>query len=181
MLQAIAHAPIDRRYRAGEIIFLEGDPCAGLYVVQEGWLKAVKMLPAGRKQVVRFIRPDENLSEVSVLADAPNQVTAIALEPATVWLIRREALIRLLERNLRLSHPVTQNLACRVLRLVALVEDLSLRTVESRLARLLLEQSDKAALHRRQWATQAEMAVRLGTVRDVPNRALRKLAEEAVI
>jgi CRP-like cAMP-binding protein len=160
---------------------LEGDPCAGLYVVQEGWLKSVKVSPAGREQVVRFIGPGETFNEVGLLADTPNQVTVIALEAATVWLIRRDALVRLLEADRRLARAITQNLANRVLHLMSLIEDLSLRTVESRLARLLLEEAIKATLHRRQWATQAEMAARLGTVPDVLNRALRKLADEGLI
>jgi CRP/FNR family transcriptional regulator len=68
-----------------------------------------------------------------------------------------------------------------VLNLLALVEDLSLRTVEERLVRMLLEQADEGILHRRRWATQTEMAARLGTVPDVLNRALRSLAEEGLI
>jgi CRP-like cAMP-binding protein len=180
-LQAIAQSAIDRRYEAGAPVFIEGEPCAGLYVVQAGWLKSVKMSPAGREQVMRFLGPGETFNEVSVLAGAPNQATVIALEPATVWLIRREALVRLLESDQRLSRAVTQHLAGRVLHLLSLVEDLSLRTVESRLARLLLEHAGQGVVQRRRWATQAEMAARLGTVPDVLNRALRKLADEGLI
>ncbi|MGD2206556.1 MAG: Crp/Fnr family transcriptional regulator [Anaerolineae bacterium] len=180
-LQAIARSAIGRNYQADQVVFLEGEPCAGLYVVQEGWLKSVKMSPAGREQVVRFVGPGETFNEVGVLADAPNQVTVIALEPSTVWLIRRDALVRLLEADRRLARAVTQNLAHRVLHLMSLIEDLSLRTVESRLARLLLEQAGEGVARRHRWATQAEMAARVGTVPDVLNRALRKLADEGLI
>lgn len=180
-LAAIARAAIARSYEAGGTVFLEGEACAGLYVVQEGWLKSVRMSPAGREQVVRFVGPGESFNEVSVLAGAPNQATVIALEPATVWLIRREALVHLLDGDPRLARAVTQHLAGRVLYLLTLVEDLSLRSVESRLARLLLEQAGEGTVRRRRWATQAEMAARLGTVPDVLNRALRKLSDEGLI
>ena len=180
-LEAIARASVRRAYQVDQVIFLEGAPCAGLYVVQEGWLKSVKVSPAGREQVVRFVGPGETFNEVGVLVDAPNQVTVIALEPSTVWLIRRDALVHLLEADRRLARAVTQNLARRVLHLMSLVEDLSLRTVESRLARFLLEQAGKGAIQRHRWATQAEMAARVGTVPDVLNRALRKLADEGLI
>ena len=56
-----------------------------------------------------------------------------------------------------------------------------LRSVEARLARLLLEQAEGESVQRRRWATQSEMASRLGTVPDVVNRALRKLAEQGLI
>lgn len=180
-LAAVARAAVCHTYQAGEVVFLEGEPCSGLYVVQAGWLKASKISPAGREQVVRVVGPGEAFNEVGVLADTPNQATVMALEPSAVWLIRREALVALLETDRRLARIVTQNLARRVLYLMSLVEDLSLRTVEARLARLLLAEAQEATLHRRSWATQAEIAARLGTVPDVLNRALRKLADEGLI
>jgi CRP/FNR family transcriptional regulator len=180
-LEAVARAAIRREYESGQVVFLEGEPCAGLYVVQAGWLKSVKISPAGREQVVRFVGPGETFNEVGILASSLNLVTVIALEPATVWVVEREALLQLLEQDPHLARIITQNLARRVLYLVSLVEDLSLRTVEARLARLLLEQATDKVLHRRRWATQTEMAARLGTVPDVLNRALRKLADEGLI
>ena len=53
--------------------------------------------------------------------------------------------------------------------------------METRLARLLLEEATGATIVRRRWDTQAEMAARLGTVLDVLNRALRRLAADGVI
>jgi CRP/FNR family transcriptional regulator len=68
-----------------------------------------------------------------------------------------------------------------VLYLVSLIEDLSLRTVEARLARHLLERASAGKLRRHRWATQAEMAARLGTVLEVLNRALQGLVAEGLI
>jgi CRP/FNR family transcriptional regulator len=61
------------------------------------------------------------------------------------------------------------------------VEDLSLRSVEARLARLLIQEATDGTLQRRRWDTQAAMAARLGTVNDVLNRALRRLAADGLI
>jgi len=179
-LESISRAAIRRKYAAGQVVFLEGEPCTGLYVVQDGWLKSVKTSPAGREQVMRFVGPGEVFNELGVLVGENNLVTVIALEPTTVWIIQRDTL-QLMEEHPQLSRVITQNLARRVQHLIGLVEDLSLRTVESRLARLLLEQSSTDVLVRRRWATQAEMAARLGTVPDVLNRALRNLAEEGLV
>ncbi len=65
--------------------------------------------------------------------------------------------------------------------LVDLVEDLSLRTVEMRLAHQLLANARGNIVQREAWATQAEMSARLGTVTYVLNRALRSLEEEGSI
>ena len=66
-----------------------------------------------------------------------------------------------------------------------MVEDLSLRSVKARLARLLLQEAERGTragtLERSQMVTQAEMAARLGTVREMIGRALRELADDGVI
>jgi CRP/FNR family transcriptional regulator len=131
--------------------------------------------------VIRFVGPGEAFNEVGVLAGSPNQVSVTVLEAATVWIVQRGILLSLMDRHPPLSRAIAQNLARRVLHLLTLVEDLSLRTVEARLARLLLEQADEGVLQRQRWTTQSQMAARLGTVLDVVNRALHKLADEGLI
>ena len=73
------------------------------------------------------------------------------------------------------------NMADRIAYLADMVADLSLRTVEVRLARLLIDEASAGSLVRRSWLTQAELAARLGTVPEVLNRALRVLADAGII
>jgi CRP/FNR family transcriptional regulator len=176
-LAAVARAAIRQTYAANQVVFLEREPAAGLYVVQEGWLKAIKSSPTGREQILRVVGPGETFNEISVLAGSANLATVVALEPAALWVIPTADMLRLLEEHPHLARVVIQHLAARVQHLIALVEDLSLRTVEARLARLLLEQAADGVIARRRWSTQAELAARLGTVPDVLNRALRSLIE----
>jgi CRP/FNR family transcriptional regulator len=180
-LQRVAQSAVRRAYDAGQVILIEGEPCTGLYVVESGWLKVVKIGLDGREQVLQTLRAGEVFNAISVFTDAPNQASVSALEPSVVWIIQREALMKLMDEHPALAQHVIKDLAGRVMHLVRLVEDLSLRSVEARLARLLLEQAEGASVKRRRWATQAEMASRLGTVPDVVNRALRKLSEQGLI
>jgi CRP/FNR family transcriptional regulator len=181
VLGALARAAVRHDYAAGQIVFLEGAPCVGLYVVEDGWLKSYKISLEGREQVIRFVGPSEAFNEVGVLAGVPNQVSVAALQPSIVWIVQREMLLRQVDAHPQLARAITQNLASRVLHLLNIVEDLSLRTVEARLARLLCEHAEDQVLQRRRWTTQAQMAARLGTVLDVVNRALVKLADEGLI
>jgi CRP/FNR family transcriptional regulator len=61
--------------------------------------------------------------------------------------------------------------------LVGLVEDLSLRQVSSRLAKLLIE----TASGQQEPLTQQEMAARLGTVREIIGRSLKQLEARGLI
>jgi CRP-like cAMP-binding protein len=180
-LDALARITTIQSYEAGEVIFLEREPCRGLYIVEEGWLKAVKTSLSGREQVIRFLGPGEECNEVGVFTDGVNQATLIALEPVQIRIVQREALINLLNEHPALAKVIIQNMAGRIMHLMDLIEDLSLRTVVARLARMFLDHSDGEILSRRRWSTQTEMAARLGTVPDVLNRALRSLADESLI
>jgi CRP-like cAMP-binding protein len=180
-LKQVAQSAIRRAYDAGQVILLEGEPCSGLYIVEHGWLKAVKIGVDGREQVLQTLGPGEVFNAISVFTDAPNQATVTALETSQVWIVQRDILLSMIDKYPALARQVVKDLAGRVMYLVRMVEDLSLRPVEARLARLLLEQMEGDTVPRQRWATQAEMASRLGTVPDVFNRALRKLAEAGMI
>ena len=181
ILQELSHGARWYEYDPGEVVVLEGDAGPGLYLLQTGWLKVVKMSPAGREQILRFLEPGDTFNEVGVFTNQPNPATAIALEPTGIWLIRRDIIMRLLQERPYFAQHVIAKMAERLLYLVGLVTDLSLRSVTGRLARLLLEDASDEVLHRPRWYTQAELAARLGTVPDVIQRALRSLESDGFI
>ncbi len=180
-LNLVSQETIRRVYEPEQVVLIEGEPCVGLHIIESGWVKAIKIGYDGREQVLQTLGPGETFNALSVFTGAPNQATVTALEKSTLWLVTRAAMLRLLDENPHIARLLVQDLAEKIQYLVRLVEDLSLRSVEARLARLLLEQAKGEALKRHRWATQAEMAARLGTVPDVLNRALRKLVEDGLI
>ncbi len=180
-LTAIGEAAVLRHYAAGQTIFVEGEASAGLFIVQDGYLKSVKVSMSGREQVVRVVGPGDVFNAIGVLASETNPGTVIALEDSTVWTIERKALLRLLNEHPALGGMIISSLAMRIQQLMQQVEDLSLRSVEERLARLLIEEAVDGIVMRRKWDTQAAMAARLGTVTDVLNRSLRRLADDGIV
>lgn len=68
-LQALARAARRLDFGRDGTVFVEGEPCTGLYLIDDGWLKAVKMSIQGREQVLRFVGPGEVVNEVGVFAD----------------------------------------------------------------------------------------------------------------
>lgn len=180
-LENLVQEAIWKEYDAGEIIFLEGERTTGLYYLHSGWVKVVKSNPSGREQVLRFMEPGETFNEIIVFANLPNPATAIALETAGIWLLPRQTLTRVLRENPDFAQLAIANMAERVLHLITLVADLSLRPVTGRLARLLLKDAVDGVLIRPRWYTQTELAARLGTVPDVVQRALRQLENDGLI
>lgn len=170
-----------RAYSAGEIIMLEGDSQPGLYYLQHGWVKITRLSPGGREQILSFIEAGDTFNEIGAFAVAPNPASAIALEPAAVWFIRQAAVQSLLRQYPDVAEHIIARLAARLLYLVGLVADLSLRPVASRLASLLLAEAPDNLLHRPRWYTQAELAARLGTTTDVVQRTLRQMESNGQI
>ena len=180
-LQTLAERATWREYEAGEMVFLEGEASIGLSVLHSGWLKIVKIAPDGREQILRFLEPGEAFNALALLSDRPNTATAIALEPAGVWHLRRKSVLGQLRQQPDFAERLLTAMADHMVSLVKLVEDLSLRPVTGRLARLILSQAEGDVLHRPRWYTQAELAAQLGTVTDVVQRALSSLAVDGLI
>jgi CRP-like cAMP-binding protein len=181
VLATMVSTAVWREYGAGTIVFLEGDIAHGFYYLHTGWLKEVKISPEGREQILQYLGPGEIFNYMGIFVDRPNPATVIALEAAGVWLLQRDSFHKALLTNPNLGLRVAEALADYAAHLVQLVSDLSLRTIEARLAQRLLEQAEDGVVYRQRWATQAEMAARLGTVPDVIGRALQKLVEEQLI
>jgi CRP/FNR family cyclic AMP-dependent transcriptional regulator len=179
-LDEIAEGAVRRHYAKGETVFLEGDPCAGLCVVEKGRIRLLRLSLEGREQVVKLLRPGEFFNEVAVLDGGPNPVSAIAAMESMLWVIDRDTMLQLLERYPALAAAVIENLASRARHLLSLVEDLSLRTVSARLAKLLLAQAGGGGEAPRRM-TQQEMAAQVGTVREMVSRVLRRFEEEGLI
>lgn len=180
-LQKLADLATWHEYAPGAIVFLEGDVNTGLYGVFTGWVKVVKFSSDGREQVLRYFGRDEVFNELGIFLSRPNPATAIALEQTVLWQLHRSVLQPLLVAQPDLLLQVMANMADRIVYLAEMVADLSLHTVEVRLARLLLDAAIDDALDRQPWLTQAELAARLGTVPDVLSRVLRSLADAGLI
>jgi CRP-like cAMP-binding protein len=182
---AVAEAARPRHYGAGQVIYLEGEPAEAVYILEKGWVKATRMSSDGREQAMLFLRPVEIFGDVAVFTGVPYPGTVTTLEEVDVWVIPAQTLLHLVQRYPELAMAVIQRLGERVLHYIRLVEDLSLRSVEARLANTLLQNAElhegQLIVPRRVWTTYDEMAIRLGTVRDVLSRALKTLEAEGLL
>ena len=180
-LTTLAKSAVWKVFAPDTVVFWEGDTETNLYYLQYGSLKILKTSPEGREQVLRFLDAGEIFNEVGVFAKRANPATAIALEESGIWLLPRQALEDVLLAHPRTALQIMESMADRFINLIALTADLSLRTVEARLAKLLLEQAEGDVIERRRWTAQTEMAAHLGTVPDVLSRVIRELTKSGLI
>jgi CRP/FNR family transcriptional regulator len=143
------------------------------------------MTSEGREQAMAFMKPGNIFGDIAVFTGENYPASVTALESVDVWVIPAQIFLDLLKRHPELAMTVIRRLGKRVMYFIGLVEDLSLRSVEARLAHTLLRHAEardgQLIVPRRPWTTFDEMAVRLGTVRDVLSRALKTLEGEGLL
>lgn len=181
-LAQVASMSIERHYERGDLILLEGNQGGALHYVRSGLVKIFKTSPGGKEQVLRLIAGGHTFNDVPALDGGPNPASAAALEPSVVYVIRRADLHALIVANPEVAATVVQTLASALRHLVALVEDLSLRHVTARVAKILLDQEKASQEAQRVYhLTQQEMAALAGTAREVVGRALKELEQAGAI
>lgn len=173
-VDAVAAIGVQLRRPAGSVLFLAGEEAPGLYIVASGRVKIVRESPTGREQVLHVIEPGNHFNLVPIFDGGPAPATAICLTDVELLLVPSVALRELTRRTPELAMALLADAGHFLRRLVSLVDDLALHTVQGRVARLLLAQAEAA--DRGEPApplTQAEMAARLGTVREMVGRTLK--------
>ncbi len=171
-----------RRFERGEVLFWEGDSCAGLHIIQKGSVKLFRVSPLGRQHIIRVIQEGETCNEVPVFDGGENPVNVEALEETTVWVVDARAVQSLMRKDPAFMHKTIQNLARMMRHLVNMVSEMAFYQVTHRLARLIGEipPEELSGESSTRW-TQDQLAARLGTVREVVARSLRELERSGAI
>lgn len=176
-----------RKLEAGELILLEGEPCEGLYFVVSGRVKVFKLSAEGKEQVLRILGPGRTFNDVPVFDGGSNPGSVAAMEAATVSLIPKAQILAMVEQHPKVAKAVIRLLASRLRALTLVIEDLSLRNVTARVAKLLLDctrgqhtlvEGGAEACAR---LTQHQLAAMTGSVREVVQRALKSLEKDGAI
>ncbi len=182
VLQALARTAQRLEFKAGAVIFSEGEPSAGLFIVEKGEVKACHISCQGREQILHVICCGDTFNDVAAFDGGPNPVTAVARTDAVLWCICRPDLQRIAQDHPDLAWALVESIAKRTRHLVQLVQDLTMRSVRGRLACLLLAQiHGQPGESIPRLMTQEEMASRLGTVREMVGRALRDMAADGIL
>jgi len=169
-----------RSYSPGEILFSEGQSCAGLYIVTSGRIRIFKTSPAGREQVLAIEGPGSSVAELPVFDGDPYPASAAAIEPASALFISRPDLHALCLEHPQIALKMLQVVGARLRRLVGIIEELSFTTVRGRLISWLLREAGA----RRTFSLNAshhEIAAQIGTVRELVSRNMARLQAQGLI
>jgi CRP-like cAMP-binding protein len=184
-LNTLAEITVVKPVPKGSYLFHEGDPSRGFYVVQTGAINVHRVTAVGKEQVIRVFRAGESFAEASLATDKGYPADARALEQSQVMLVDKAGMLALLRRQPELALRMLASMSSHLRILVAQLEDLTLKDVETRLANWLLKRcpnpaSDKP-LKIELTMTKRDLASELGTVSETFSRTLAKFREQNLI
>jgi CRP/FNR family transcriptional regulator, cyclic AMP receptor protein len=174
VIAALAVVAVPLQRGAGTLLQIEGEAAGAMYVVMRGRVKIARIGSNGREQVLNVIGPGGHFNTVPMFDGGPCPANVEALTDVALLALPRDGLLQVVERHPALALALLTEFTGRLRHLVNLVDELALHTVQGRLAGLLLDQAEAAERGEVVPAlTQAEMAARLGTVREMVGRTLK--------
>jgi len=177
-LKDIVYAGQVLTYSEGSVIFSEGEPSSGLYVLHRGQVHLCKCGLHGQETIIARIKPVIMFNEVPTIDGGPNPVTARAVQDCTIWHVSSGRYQMLMKRYQELGTGLLRVLAARNRLLFARYEDLLSLPVLARVAKMMLDLSSMGEnpISRSQYTNQ-KMAALAATVPEAISRSIRTLRE----
>jgi CRP-like cAMP-binding protein len=186
-LRFLADRALSREFQPGELIFSEGDPCEGLYVVQAGNVKIFNTSPGGREQVLHIEKAGNSLAELPVFDGGNYPASTAAVGRCKLLFISKKDFRTLCLERPEVSLKVLKVVSSRLRQLVGMIEELSFTTVRNRLASWLLQQARTAGQKTSRGTeftlsvSNQELAFQIGTVRELVSRNLSRFQSEGIL
>lgn len=186
-LRFLTERVVTRKYSAGEVVFGEGEPCKGLYIVESGQVRIFKTSSGGREQVLSIDGPGSSIAELPVFDGGVYPASAMAIEASTLLLVGRQDFHALCLAHPEVGLKVLRVVGARLRRLVGIIEELSFTTVRHRLASYLLRLAQNSGKRTDEGivvslpVNNQELAAQIGTVRELVSRNLSRLQAEGLL
>lgn len=178
----LAALAIERRYEPGGLLFTEGMPCEGLYLIGAGVVKIVKTTSSGREIMLALEAAPATVAEVPVFDGGPYPASVIAVRETTAYIIPKASLHRACREHPEIAMKMLRVTGQRLRQLVMLLQAVTFGSVRQRIARQLIDWHEEFAEPEFSLPlSHEELAMRIGTVREVVSRNLSRFQAEGFI
>lgn len=171
-----------KSYLKDALIFSEGDFAPGFYIVAEGKVKIYKLSGQGKEYIMNVANSGQAIAEVTVFSGKDYPAYAQAITKSTLLFLPKLQLLDIVREYPEIALRMLAALSERQRRFAEMIEDLSLREVSCRLAKYLLNLSQKKNAHIFSLDMQkSELALKLATIPETLSRNLKKLKNKKLI
>jgi CRP/FNR family transcriptional regulator, cyclic AMP receptor protein len=172
------------QYRPGAVVFSQGDPSNDIRYIQKGTIKITVLSRIGKEAVVAMLGPGDFFGEGTLAGQVVRIETATAVASATVRVIGKKAMVRLLREEPTFSDRFIAHMLSRNIRIEADLVDQLFNSSEKRLARTLLLLARYGHADRQRTLpklSQATLAEMIGSTRSRVNFFMNKFRKLGLI
>jgi CRP/FNR family transcriptional regulator, dissimilatory nitrate respiration regulator len=184
-LKAVAAITVARSLDKGDYLFREGAAAQGFYITQKGAINVHRVNAAGKEQIIHVFRAGESFAEAALATAAGYPADARALESSQVLLVEKAGFLALLRRQPELALRMLGSMSVHLRTLIAQLEDLTLKDVETRLANWLIRRCPEPESLKpvviQLPTTKRVLAAELGTVSETFSRTLADLRQRRLV
>lgn len=182
-MDALLSISVEKKMESGEMIFFEGDPANGFYIVADGMVKIYKLSAGGKEHILHMFGPGEPFGEVPVFSGSAFPANAETTKKCILLFFPRRDFVNLIAANPHLAMNMLAVLSKRLRHFTIQVENLSLKEVPARLAGyfLLLAEEQKNTAVVTLNISKGQLAGFLGTIPETLSRMLKKMNEHGLI
>jgi CRP/FNR family transcriptional regulator len=179
-LQALQPMALRKEYRKGQIVFGEGDPSRGFFLVASGAVKIFRVGTDGRERVLHVVETGESFAEAAMFMDA-YPATAEALGPSTIVYIEKNGFKQLLLHDPHLSFKIMGTLVTWLSHMRNALTDLTLKEVPARFASYVLSLPAESGEPIQVTISKTTVAQMIGTTKETFSRLLARLAQHRIL
>lgn len=164
---------------ADTVLFRPGETVKGFVIVLSGQVDVYLVGRGGREILLYSVSPGQSCvqSTLGLLGGEDYSGEAIARTPSRLVLVPREMFLRLVDSSPAFRGFVFKAFATRMQTMMHLLDQVAFQRIEARIARCLLARAADGVLR----ATHAEIAVMIGSAREVVSRRLERLAGRGIL
>lgn len=176
-----------RHYKAGEPVFLKGDPGASMMAVLSGRIRICSYSSDGREVVLNVINPGEVFGEIALIDGGERTADAFAIDQTELLILMRRDFLPYLERNPKICIRLLEVMCQRLRATSEQLEDFNFLDLRCRLAKRLMSlveqhgEPNGKGIHIGVRLPQHLLASMIGTSREAVNKQLRSWENEGLI
>jgi CRP-like cAMP-binding protein len=181
-LQRVSAHALRQSLEEGQWLFSQGDPAKRFYLVQSGQIRLFRLSPEGAEKVIEIVSPGQTFAEALMFLNAPRYpVCAAALGPAEVIAIDARDFAAMLRESVDTCFVVLGALSQRLRGLIGEIDNLTLHTAKSRVARYLLAHCPEDRRAFELDVRKGVLASRLSVKPETFSRVVKQLTQDGVI
>ena len=182
-LDHIAKMAVLRQVPRHKTIVFVGAKTDSLFVIVSGSAKVLNRDAEGREVILSMLEAGECFGEMGLIDDSPRSADVVANEACELLVISKADFTRALSENTELCLNIMKSLVLRLREANHKIERLALMDVYGRVAKLLLDNSEKENGVRivKRKITKLDMAKMVGASREMVSRVMKDLEHRGFV